>query len=179
MQINVSTNASQLLDQVALDSREMRTAVMRSLNRTADGVKTDASREIRKSYNVTNKALSPAFSIWRATTVDLVAKVSASGRPLQLIGFAARQVKAGVSVSVKRGSRKVVKSAFIARMQSGHLGVFRRAGRKRLPIDELYTVSVPGMFGAHVVQDALKKLAGERFDKAMGQNINFVIARRG
>src|SRR5574343_246122 len=136
VQINVSTNASQLLDQVALDARETRVAVMRALNRTADGVKTDATREIRKSYNVTLKALQPAFSIWRATTVDLVATVSASGRPLQLIGFSARQTKTGVSVSVKRGARKVVKSALIARMQSGHIGVFRRQGRKRLPIDE-------------------------------------------
>jgi len=183
--INVSSNADRILADVALTEREMKTALMRALNRTADGVKTDAGREIRKSYNVTAKALNGtdrragAFDITRATTATLIARVTASGRPLQLIGFAPRQTKAGVSVAVRKGSRKVLEHAFIARMKSGHAGVFVRRSQKRLPIDEKYTISVPGMLGAKQVQTALRPLAMERFDKAFEQNLRFVLVKRG
>jgi hypothetical protein len=152
---------------------------MRALNRTADGLKTDAGRKIRERYSVTLKALSPAFSIRRATTADLVARVSASGRPLPLIGFAARQNKRGVSVAVRKGSRKTLAHAFIARMPSGHVGVFMRRGKARLHIDEKFSVSVPGMFGAKEVQAALEGLVRARFDKEMDHNIQFMVSRRG
>ena len=158
---------------------------MRAINRTADGVKTDAGREIRKRYNVTLKALNGtdrragAFYIKRATTNDLAARITASGNPLPLFGFAPRQTRAGVSVSVKRGTRKVLEHAFIARMKSGHSGVFMRRGTKRTPIDEKYTISVPGMLSGKDITATLRTFAFDRFDKAMSQNLRFLQVSRG
>lgn len=177
--ISVSSNARELANQVNLDAAEIRKATYRSLNRAADGLKTDASRKIRERYTITNKALSPAFYIRRATWYELAAVVSASGRPLPLIGFAARQVKRGVSVAVKKGGRKILAGSFIARMPSGHVGVFMRKGAKRLPIAEKFSVSVPGMFGAKEVQAVLADLVTDRFSKAMEQNLNFAVSRHG
>lgn len=179
MRIELRSNAKQVAAQVALDAAEFRTATMRSLNRAADGTKTDATRRIRETYNVTLKALQPAFYTRKATRDTLTAIVGASGRPLRLIGFAARQVARGVSVSVRRGSRKVLAGAFIARMPSGHTGVFMRRSGKRLPIDEKYTISVPGMLGAKQIEAALRVSAVERFEKAMDQNVRYLVRRRG
>ncbi len=178
MRIELKTNAKQIAAQVALDSAEFRTATMRSLNRAADGTKTDATRKIRETYNVQLKTLQPAFYVRKATRDTLVAVVGASGRPLRLFGFSARQTKAGVSVSVRRGSRKTLRGAFIARMPSGHTGVFMRRGSKRLPIDEKYTVSVPGMLGAKQIEAALRAAAVSRFEKAMDQNVRYLVGRR-
>jgi hypothetical protein len=42
-----------------------------------------------------------------------------------------------VNVEVDRGKRTLVKGAFVATMKSGHVGIFRREGKARLPIKEL------------------------------------------
>jgi hypothetical protein len=177
MRIELRSNAKAIADRVALDSDEFRTATMRSLNRAADGLRTDASREIRKEYQIKAKDLTPAFATKKASKADLVAVVSASGRPLALYAFGARQVKSGVSVAVRKGTRKVLRRAFIARMPSGHIGVFMRDGSKRLPISEKYTVSIPGMFGAKAVAEALQGLVADRFEKAMQQNVAYLTRR--
>jgi hypothetical protein len=192
--INVSANIDAVLRDVELSHRELQVAVMRSLNRTADGIKTDAGREIRKVYNVTLKALNGsnrrlgAFDIRYATLATMAARVTASGHPLPLYGFDPKETKAGVTVAIKRGrgSRKLLRHAFIARMKSGHVGVFMRRGKKgekmagRLKIDEKYTNAVPGMLRAITkgVDSALKQMALDRFDKAMAQNVRFVRSGR-
>ena len=180
LKVDVRTNAAKIMADVRLDAAEVRTATMRSLNRAADGTKTDATRKIREEYNVTLKALQPAFYVRKASPHALTAIVGASGRPLRLIGFAARQVATGVSVSIKRGTRKILAQAFIAKMRSTHTGVFMRKGRKRLPIAEKYTIAVPGMLGAKQVEAAIRVSAIARFEKAMDQNVRFLTrGRRG
>lgn len=63
---------------------------------------------------------------------DAVIRVKSDWISLYKLG--ARQTKRGVTVRA-RGSYK---SAFIAGMASGHVGVLKRVGKDRLPIRELY-----------------------------------------
>lgn len=182
--INVSTNARAAIDNVALDQREVRRVIVRALNRTADGVRTDAFRKIRETYNVTNKALrgndrrAGAIAIRRANDNHLIAVVTASGNPLPLSGFAPRETRKGVSISVRKGVRKVLAGSFIARMKSGHVGVFMRRAAKRLPIDEKYTVDFAHMFGAKDVQAAIEPLARGRFDAELDRQIGLIVNRK-
>lgn len=199
--INVASNAERLLSGNALSGTQHRLAVMRALNRAADSTKTNAIREIQKRYNVTGKALrgtdrrAGAFFVKPPSPTRLVATVTASGNPLPLSGFRPRQTGRGVSLSVRKGAaRRVIRGAFIARMKSGHVGVFHRysppgkrfAGargtlarhrgtpnRQDLPIDELYTTAVPGMFGAKEVQEALQKVAVQRFETVLTQELRY------
>ncbi len=64
-----------------------------------------------------------------------------SGKPIPLGKFPHSQGRHGVFVSVNRtgGARKLVKGAFLATMGSGRRGIFKRRGKSRLPIDELYS----------------------------------------
>lgn len=65
-------------------------------------------------------------------------------------GFA----RTGRGVTVKYGPGNIgrLKSAFVARMDSGHLGVFRREkGKSRLPIQELFSSRLPAKFGGEVM----------------------------
>ena len=71
----------------------------------------------------------------------------------------------GVSVEIKRGQRKLLPRTFIAKMKSGHMGVFERAGKARLPIKEKVTIDVQYMFGSKKVIEATKKRVIEQFDK--------------
>jgi hypothetical protein len=63
--------------------------------------------------------------------------VRVSGEPVPLVAYPHRQTKQGVTVEVNRGKRTLVKGSFVATMQSGHEGIFRRRGKARLPIEEL------------------------------------------
>lgn len=47
-------------------------------------------------------------------------------------------VQQTLSVEVNRGKWTMLPGAFLARMKSGHEGIFRRVGKARLPIHELF-----------------------------------------
>lgn len=85
----------------------------------------------------------------KAGISDLEWRMDVSGELVPLAEYPHRQTKRGVMVSVNVGARKLVKSAFVARMRSGHVGVFRRRGEKRLPIDEGFSTRL-----SDVVQDS-------------------------
>lgn len=113
----------------------------------------ESSREIRARKKLragfVNKGLptSRKGSMSRIDSLEWRMDVSGKGVPMKT--YPARQTKKGVTVQVNAGKRKLVKGAFIARMKSGHVGVFMRMGKKRLPIEELYSSTL-----AHVFRDA-------------------------
>lgn len=187
LKINVKadiSNALAKLERVRDDVREK--AIVRALNKTADQVKVQAAREIRDAgYNLKVAKIKQAITIRRASKSELVAVVRASGRPIGLINYGARQLKTGVSVQVK-GGRKVIKGAFIATMPSGHRGVFVRKGKGHkkvgtgrtawhgLPIDELFGPSIPSVFLNQVVQDALQSAIREKFPQIFQHELDYL-----
>ena len=155
-----------------------RRAVRRAINRTADQVKVEASRLIRARYNLKASLLREEIKVQRALpSGPMVAVVLAEGRrSLPLKEFGAREImrrgkrgqRAGVSVMVLKGQRKVLKTAFAA---GGEAQIFERLGRSRLPIKKLSTIGVPSMFAQKEVQRDLRAFA----DQALEKNIRYEI----
>jgi hypothetical protein len=162
-------------------------AITRALNKTAITARADAARNIRDAgYGIKVSSVKGAISIRRANNQDLKAIVTATGNPIPLINYGARQTSKGVSVNVKNG-RKVIAHAFIATMASGHKGVFARLGKTHkkvmrrgksywsgLPIDELFGPSIPTAFANGAVQDAVKTAIEERFPVVLRQELKFI-----
>ena len=48
-------------------------------------------------------------------------------------------------------------------MKSGHIGVFQRVGKARLPINELLSISLPKAFTQKAIIAAVRAKAKERF----------------
>lgn len=113
-----------------LDSMAMNTlpAEARALNRTATGVRTDMTRIVTRELNVRASDVRDRITIRRASASDLTSFVKRTGKRLGLRSFiGTREVAAGISVKVKKtGERALLKHAFIAHMNSGHIGVFWR-----------------------------------------------------
>lgn len=153
-------------------------ALVRALNKTAITVRAEASREIRKEYNLKSKVVKDQIRIFRANRATLTAVIEASGRPIPLVEFDARwgRKQAGASVRVKR-ERKVVKGSFIAVMPGGHRGVYVRQGKKRLPIRQLYSISLPTAFTQKRVTEALIRAAQARFPVAVEQELRFAASK--
>lgn len=62
-----------------------------------------------------------------------------------------RRTRNGVLVRFGSGGTQRLTSAFVARMKSGHEGVFRRTGKKRLPIEEVFSSRLPASYGPEVM----------------------------
>lgn len=180
--VSVKHNMHELLMELEAASREMRdTAVVRALNKTADQVKVQAARAVRDAgYGLKVGDIKKALRVQRASQGNLRATVIASGRPISLMSYGARQTSKGVSVNVQKG-RKLIAGAFIATMPSGKQGVFVRddGGKHRkvnnggkvswhqLPIRMLFGPAVPDGMANAAVQEALQKLIVERFPKLL------------
>lgn len=180
-----------------------RQAVSRALNKTARTVTAKTARLIRDTgYNIPVRDIKQSLNTKPASAENLGALVTASGRPIPLIRYGAREQRrpgGGVSVKVLRG-KKFIRGAFIATMPTGHRGVFIRvgsaahtllsAGRQRvvqrgktsykhgLPIEELYGPSIPIAFVNQKVSAAMVGVARERFPIVLKQELNFESIRR-
>ena len=170
--VNVSNDVAAFRASVdRLKTVEMRRAAAIALNRTADGVQTEAIRMIRATHKIMRRELARGFTIRRAYQGRLEAMVYASGRPLNVIAFGARQTRKGVSIDIK-GARKVISHSFIATIpNNNYTGVFVRQGKSRFPIKAVTTVSIPGLFRRDIISNAIANVAIDRFRKELASAI--------
>jgi len=108
-------------------------AMARAMSRVSDMARTRLIRRQAPRLKLPAKqlrALTSAQFNAGGRTIDLIERSNWIG----LFKLGARQTRTGVTVRA-RGSYK---SAFIAKMGSGHSGVMKRQGAARLPIRELF-----------------------------------------
>lgn len=124
-------------------------ALSRSGGDAARAMKTVAGRKVRErkamKLNRVNRALPLTFPTSKEIS-RLAWRMDVSGALVPVAAFPHRQTHAGVSVQINKGSRSLIRSAFTARLKSGHLGVFLRKGKARLPIKEAFTTRVSDVF---------------------------------
>lgn len=191
---SVRSNASLVAMEFSAAAREMRdVATVRALNKVADQVVVTGSREMRAAgYNLKISTIKKGLRIARASPGALKATVIASGRPIPLVQFGARQTSKGVTVNVLKG-RKLIAGAFIATMPSGHKGVYvreattvhkkMRSGSKAswhaLPIRELFGPSVPDGLSNKFVQDRLQQFINEKFPEILKHESQWLSRKLG
>jgi len=191
--INVKDNMFNVIHSLKLNANNViNKAASAALNKTAALVRTNAAREIRTAgYGIKANAIKAQIRLTKATPSQLRALIIATGRPIALINYGARQTSSGVTVNVKNG-RKLIKGAFIATMPNGHQGVFVRTDKtsqgtaakpnrrawKYNTIKELYGPSIPSAFNNVAVRDALIALVEERFPDLFAHEIEFRVIKR-
>lgn len=134
---------------------------------------------IRKRYKVSNQAVMATIVIKYATPEHLTCMLSVRGRPLSVARFNARQVRAGVAVSIM-SSRKTIKGAFLRTLtkkagDDTYDVVFKRTGKERLPIKAIKTVDMPGMFSREEVLLALEKAVDAKFNDEFVRQLNLIL----
>lgn len=194
IRIDVSKANAQILDLAKqLSPQRVKGAEARAINRAISAGRTEESRQIRNTYNIKAGDLRKNLIIGKANRNNLSGKISAPGKDLPALLFRARQNRRGVSLSVKKGKRKLIRSAFIKQMPSGKKGVFARGKYKGkgsarkfhfrhkrartvgpdLPISELRTVSIP----AAGAQPSIRNAVHDRVIEVYGQRIEHEINR--
>lgn len=147
-------------------------AATRSLNKTLSWAGGQGRRILAQESGLPLKSLRSRVRIGKASRDTLRGSVWFGLAPVKAIyAGSARQTRTGVSA---RGLSYT--GAFLATMPStGHLGIFKRRGPARLPIDEqriylAYTAEHLSSLGAR---------AHERLRTIFGQEINYELRVRG
>lgn len=140
--IDIAINKRELARiQRALKPARLKRIVHRAGATALRDMRAEASKRVRARKRIKAKTVRSALQLVRPRRSEPISRaewtLGVRGTPVKLSAYPHRQTKRGVSVTVNRGKRTLVRSAFIATVGAGHRGVFRRRGRSRLPITEL------------------------------------------
>lgn len=180
-----------------LGSKALQRAGARALSKAAVSTRAEVVRRVRATIKLKAKDVRDVIAVGRAKPGPLdgmksTIVVAAKAVPLYQFGALRRNVKTsagprvGVTVNVK-GTRKIVRGAFIATMKNGKTGVFMRgrkagAGKKllsliggssRLPIRMLFSSSVQQVVSGDEFQEGILLYAEERVQTILEQELNF------
>jgi len=132
-------------------ARALASALSKAGSDAARTMKVDASRAVRQrkrfKVNYTNRSLPLDFP--RPGTKDisaLVWRMDVSGALVPVSQLPHRPTKKGVVVQINVGASKLLKSAFVIDLKSGHRGVFVRIGKGRSAIKQALTTRVVDVF---------------------------------
>jgi hypothetical protein len=176
MSVLVTADLSTFRRQIAALGDKAPLAVARALNRSIASVQTAAVRDMAKDLNLAQKDVRKGLEITKATRQSLLATLRVTSKRLLLMAFGARQTAKGVTYNLGRG-RTLAEGAFIAAMKSGHVGVFRRVGRARLPLTrELRGPSLPHVFTAERIRAAREALAQDLLRKNLTHEVEFLVS---
>lgn len=154
----------------------------RAINRSASTAQSTLVKEIRQRYNVKAKDVRSTVTIRRAKPSSPQAEIRSNGSVLPATSFKINprtvngKRRTPIRISYKRGSTKTLEDAFIARLNTGHLGVFKRLGKERFPIQKQFGPSVPQMAGNDQVVESVIESANEMLDKRLDHEINRILS---
>lgn len=151
-----------------LDHKAIERAITSTVNKLTTRAQSAAKKAIRADYNIKAKDLTKkgtsnrqGLEVRRAKRGQEEAFLLGFGGPLPLIHFGAtpstvekdimRKRRRGVTVKVKKATgRSRLYHVFVARMPSGHVGLYERKGKTRNPIEQKYGPGIASMLKSKV-----------------------------
>lgn len=119
---------------------EARRAFSMALNKEGRKSFTELRRSLAQQSSIPRVAVNAATRFMPATRVTMATVTSGSGPHLPLSLFGAKQFSYGVRARIW-GKAQTFRSAFVVERLGG--GVFKRTGKARFPIEQLWGPSVP------------------------------------
>lgn len=180
--VTISAN----LDEIAkrLPTEKLAKRVMsRAINRGLTAGRVQAAREVVKDYNVRQRQVNEKARIRKTSANRLEASLSFSGPALNIADFKvspprpqpAKRPVLRVSTSKQRGP-KPYKGAFLIPVRAGKYRAFRRKGKERLPIQNVWGPSIPSLVGAervrNAVQDRIQEVIITRLDHEVNRELS-------
>jgi hypothetical protein len=172
LQIDFDKNKySELLRRIELMSneKEINNAISKGAKKAADEAKKETIKQILSGYTISGSEIKSATTTRKmgGGETGAVMRIESGAIPLyKFEGVTPREVmqpaKGPVRVKVKANGGSELSHSFVAKMPSGHIGVFEREGAKRHSkrhykdekrdkshdhINEFFGPSIAGMFG--------------------------------
>lgn len=138
-----------------------------------------ARRDIQTEYNLKAQRINQDL---HASFVEDGIRLVGRSRGIGLLNFSARQTRAGVTATIKKGKRTEYPHAFIAPGLGGALQVFRRTGVKRRMQKGRYAgrirEAIEAMYGPSVAQMLKHGERPQRMEQAADQIIEQELDRQ-
>lgn len=173
-------------------------AAQRALSRAGTAGRTAVVREMKGRYTVDAGRVRKSMRVFAAKGGAPEVRIESRGRLMPLIHFwtAPRDVPQtrGIPVSgrtptrvqAKRTGWKPLRTGFLARMGSGHLGVFFRTGEKVRsgrgvfwPMRQAMGPSIPEMMGSAEVVRVVERRISEAMDRTFSHEIQRALGAGG
>lgn len=157
-------------------------ALQTSIRKSIRGAKKDAVQKVKERYTIKPSYVTRTMKV---TYRGLIASLVSKGPVNDLAYFRhnpgnppKHRPPTGVYTyaEVVKGQGGTIAHAFVARMKSGHVGVFQRAGHgssnASLPIKKISGPSTPQMLGTPTVAEFIERKAQERMAENLDHEIN-------
>ena len=180
------------MDQAQLDDLRERLAfikggwertVVRAMNYGASQARSKTAERSRSMLTADRERIEASLLIKKATYGARSARLHIYDLPIPLfrfdVSFMYPTVEGGVTAkTLQGGSPLALKHAFVAKMSSGHVGVFSRKGKERLPIQEHFGPSVATVFEKTPGLEAeILQWAAERFAYEAARQAEYLIQK--
>jgi hypothetical protein len=156
-----------------LERQVVAPATADALNRVATTTRRVAIEKIVKDTGIRSSAVRQRINISRANRNKLEARIKAQPYSPNLVNYAARQTRAGVSANAWR-ARKVYRGTFLAPKKRL---VFVRTGPKRLPIKAIRGPSVRKQFMRLPSERAMRDTIAARWPIEFERSVRFRLDR--
>lgn len=176
VEVSVKGDVRQVLRSLkGLEKKVIEKATVSALNRTVKQGFRLTLRHMAKNVGLTQKVLAKEFfRMFKATRSRMDAVILARPHVPNLIRFAAKQRKTGVSAKIY-GRTKTHAGAFIANQERT---VFKRTSAKRLPIKPLFGPSFAKELLNFEKTGALDTLVRKKFPVHFARDLRFFINRQ-
>ena len=153
-------------------------AVARAVNRTMDGMRTDAVSETHKKYFVSAKDVRGSISFRKASAGNLMGTMVSKGKRYSLADYQLTPSsprigrKTPLKGAVKReGGLKSLGPAFLVKRAGGRYFPFFRTGKGKYDMHLLISPSMPQIIKNEETVNVMERGAEERFAKRLDHEV--------
>ena len=172
---NALARANAALKKILAESPK---AIARAVNRTMDGLRTDAVQETHKKYYVSAKEVRSSISFRKASAGNLMGAMVSRGKRHSLADYKLTPNTPGTGKrkplkgAVKReGGLKSLGPAFLVKRAGGRYFPFFRTGRGKYAMHSLISPSMPQIIKNEETVKVMEQGAEERFSKRLDHEV--------
>ena len=169
-----------------LDNIINKTTIRKMIERAAKRA-ADAGVKATKTEIASDTTLKPAqignsikaYAHGSALGMAVGVKISDTARPLSDFAFDPKKPKpkTAPTIEVYKGNKtKLSKGAFVAKMKTGHVGIYEREAEHALPIRQLPGPSVTGLFTANErAHTAVQDVIWDKFEERIEHELDYIL----
>lgn len=149
-----------------LSSQDIPKAIKAGVRDAARAGRTTMAKSIGQRYSLTAGRIKQDVPNARFMAGGQTAIITTSRKPITAMQFKPRETRQGLSLSIYRGQRTVVKSGFVAKGLP-----FKRRGKDRMPLDVIHGPSIHAIYTGGKWAPALQGRTEVKIEDALEKGI--------
>lgn len=148
-----------------------------AINGALTRARTVIFQEVQGTYAIKKKVLDEytKTDLQKASTSDVCGVIKFAGTQIPLYKYDPTNPKYpihGMTVRAGQKTATTFENAFIAKMKSGHLGIFERTSKTSLPVKEIMGSSMQSMAGNEKIMEKASEEANKTLDNRLDHEIH-------